>query len=342
MESKRNVDWFKEAQWGVCCHYLPTPPSNSEGGGQLTADEWNRRVDQFDVEGLAAQLKSVGASYFLLTLGQNTGHYCAPNETYDSIVGIQPSKCSKRDLVTDLSDALARNHIKLLVYLPSGAPDRDPIAMEKLEWENGYKVLPHDPEGNRLIVVTTEEGNRFGEPKSKVDRVRKGLKLARFQKKWEAVITEWSMRWGTKVSGWWIDGCYFADSMYRSPEAPNFQSFTAAMKAGNPDSIVAFNPGVKVPIISLTEHEDYTTGEISKVFPIRNERFVSGAQVQILSYLGSSWGEGSPRFPNEFVIGYTKQIIVNEGVVTWDVPITHGGLIEEPFIEQLKSLNQSH
>jgi len=29
-----------------------------------------------------------------------------------------------------------------------------------------------------------------------------------------------------------------------------------AAKAGNPDSIIAFNPGVKTPVISLTEHEE--------------------------------------------------------------------------------------
>ncbi|MDB5084633.1 MAG: hypothetical protein JWN30_1519 [Bacilli bacterium] len=340
MESKSNVDWFKNARWGVCCHYLPKPPSGSAAGSQISAEQWNERVDRFDVDGLASQLENVGANYFLLTIGQNTGHYCAPNETYDSIVGIRPSKCSRRDLVSDLSEALASKNIKLLVYLPSGAPDRDPIAKEKLEWENGYKELPYDPEGKKLIVVTTEQGSRYAEPKSKVARERKGLRLAEFQKKWEAVITEWSLRWGTRVSGWWIDGCYFADSMYRSLDAPNFQSFAAALKAGNPDSIVAFNPGVKVPVISHTEYDDYTAGEISKVFPVQNKRFVDGAQYHILSYLGSTWGEGSPRFPDELVIGYTKQIIRNEGVVTWDVPITYGGLIEEPIIQQLKALNQ--
>ena len=43
-------------------------------------------------------------------------------------------------------------------------------------------------------------------------------------------------RWGQKVWGWWFDGCYFADAMYRHPDAPNFASFAAAAKAGNPDA----------------------------------------------------------------------------------------------------------
>ena len=44
-------------------------------------------------------------------------------------------------------------------------------------------------------------------------------------------MREWSLRWGDKIGGWWIDGCYFADEMYRHPDAPNFASFTAALKA---------------------------------------------------------------------------------------------------------------
>ncbi|ULL15235.1 hypothetical protein DVH26_12785 [Paenibacillus sp. H1-7] len=318
METKLNADWFKDAKWGVFCHYLPTPPHNREGR-HLTSEEWNERVDAFDVEGLAKQLESVGAGYFFLTLGQNTGHYCAPNATYDSIVGIEPSKCSRRDLVSDLYEALAPKGIKLLVYLPSGAPNGDPVAMEKLEWENGY----------------TGPGIRH-------NRQRTGKRLAEFQRKWEAVITEWSLRWGNKVSGWWIDGCYFADEMYRHADEPNFGSFAAAMKAGNPDSIVCFNPGVIVPVIThRTEHEDYLGGEVIRAFPVCEGRWLEGVQYHILSFLGKDWGHGEPELPDEFVIGYTKHVNEREGVVTWDVPISHQGLIEEPFIRQLKVLRQA-
>ncbi|WP_282935992.1 alpha-L-fucosidase [Paenibacillus sp. RC67] len=343
METKKQVEWFKDAKWGVCCHYLPTPPNNQEGR-HLTSEEWNDRVDCFDVEGLVSQLEAVGAGYFLMTIGQNTGHYCSPNATYDSIVGIHPSKCSRRDLISDLADALTDKGIKLLVYLPSGAPASDPVAMEKLEWEWGYEEdwgKPRKaPEASRLVVVTTEQGTRKAIQQRKLEQRRKGKRLAEFQRKWEAVITEWSQRWGSRVSGWWIDGCYFADEMYRHTDEPNFQSFAAALKSGNQDSIVAFNPGVVVPVESHTSFEDYTAGEISKVFPMRHSRWVDGAQYHTLGYLGSTWGDGSPRFPDELVIGYTKHVNRNEGVVTWDVPISHQGLIEEPFIRQLKALRQ--
>ena len=77
------------------------------------------------------------------------------------------------------------------------------------------------------------------------------------------MIAEWSRRWEKKVVGWWFDGCYFPNSMYRSVDAPNFASLAAAARAGNPDSSVAFNPGVVVRIISVSRDEDFTAGEIN-------------------------------------------------------------------------------
>lgn len=317
MKFNKNTDWFMEAKWGVFTHYLT--------GKDTTAEEWNERVDRFDVEGLAKQLDSVGAKYYFMTIGQNSGHYCSPNATYDSIVGIVPSKCSKRDLISDIADALREKGIKMMVYIPSGAPAHDPEACQKLEWEWGF------------------EGGMDG-PNVK----RTGKRLAEFQRKWEAVIREWSQRWKDKVSGWWVDGCCFPDEMYRHPDPPNFQSFAAAMKSGNPQSIVAFNGGLFTPVISMTEHEDYTAGEVDAAFPAfseirspRFERWVDGVQYHILSFLGYWWGSGEPRFPDEFVIGYTKYINSMKGVVTWDVPIAVNGLIPEPFIGQLKALSEA-
>ena len=37
----------------------------------------------------------------------------------------------------------------------------------------------------------------------------------------------------------------------------------AAITAGNSRAIVAFNPGIKVPVVCHTRHEDYTAGEVA-------------------------------------------------------------------------------
>ena len=335
---RADTTWFREARWGVLCHYLAAPPSSS-GEGNVTADEWNRLVDGFDVDGLAVQLSNAGVPYFFLTLGQNTGHYCSPNATYDALVPRRPSHLSRRDLVADLYTALAPYGIRLLVYLPSHAPAEDRLAVEGLKCTPAWDASAWQLRPGRYVATTP------------VDE-----RLSEFQRHWEAVIREWSLRWGKNVHGWWIDGCYYADRMYRHAEAPNFRSFAEAMKAGNPDSLVAFNPGVKTPVICYSEYEDYTAGEIAGELPVMMDsmwgreskpeqywgmpirRFVDGAQYHLLTFMGPYWCRGVPRFPDELVIGYTKHINSLEGVISWDLPTHESGLIPEPFMAQLRAL----
>jgi len=319
-------DWFHQARWGVMTHYLGAPPS-SAGGAELTADMWNRQVDAFDVAGLAEQLASAKANYLLFTIGQNSGHYGAPNGTYDKIVGITPSKCSRRDLVAELAKALKTKDIRLLVYLPSGAPAADVVARKKLGWRWGARgdwQLPGEPVGGRL---------------------------AEFQRHWEAVVREWSLRWGKDVAGWWIDGCYFAEQMYRFDDEPNFASFAAALKAGNPEAIVAFNPGVRVPVAAHTRHDDYSAGEVNldqlpRAAEACRGRWLEceGAKVQfhILTFLGTTWCAGDrPQWPDEKIVALTRQVADKGGVVTCDVPIQTSGLIPGAFVEQLRAIGKA-
>jgi hypothetical protein len=159
------------------------------------------------------------------------------------------------------------------------------------------------------------------------------------------VIREWSTRWGTKVAGWWFDGCYFPNSMYRSSDPPNFASFAAAARAGNPDAAIAFNPGVAYRLLSLTPFEDFTAGEIDKpeLVTIRRaaDGMVDGTQLQMLSFLGQTWGRGAPRFTTDQAIAFTKQLRDAGGAVTWDVPVNLDGTIPDPLLQQLAALGKA-
>ena len=68
----------------------------------------NRMIDQFDVDGLARQIASTGAGYYILTIGQNSDYYLSPNKVYDQITGIVPGKCSHRDLVADMAKRICK------------------------------------------------------------------------------------------------------------------------------------------------------------------------------------------------------------------------------------------
>jgi hypothetical protein len=309
---EQRTRWFADAGWGAFAHYLTS--------AEMDAATWDQQVAAFNVDGLAYQLASARVPYFFITIGQNSGHYCAPNATYDRLTGIAPSRCSKRDLVADLAAALSDRGIKLCAYLPAGAPAAHPEAAAALGWEWGYEgEWPHWHSG-----PTT------------------GKRLAAFQEKWEAIIREWAERWGDQVHAWWIDGCYFADDMYRHNDAPNFQSFGAALRAGNPDALVAYNPGVGTPIVCHSTDEDYTAGEISEALPVCPGPFIARgdhqARYHILSYLGSAWGTGSPRFSDDLAAAYTVEVVGKGGVVTWDIPIGANGLLPQPCVNQLAAI----
>lgn len=314
----RNTDWFAKCGWGVFCHYLGSPKTTSE--------EWNAEVDAFDVEGLARQLRSTGASYFLITSGQGSGHYCAPNDSYDRLTGIRPSKCSRRDLISDLYDVLHPMGIELLVYATADGPFADHEARRALKqpihWNDG-------------MAIDWTPGPHWAK-----------FRWVEFMRNWEEVLRDWSLRWGTKVRGWWIDGSYSGDVRYPEAEEPNFRTLTDALRAGNPDAIVALNPGVMTPVISHSIREDFTTGEIAGALPECPgpwvERDGHKARYHILSYLGRDWCAGhEPRFPDDLVAAYTSYITGKGGVITWDVPITRAGLIPEAFVDQLSHIGKT-
>ena len=311
---RANTDWFMQCKWGMFTHYLADSASNLKAI-ELPVDDWNRRIDAFDVDGLARQLAEAHVPYFVITLGQNSGFYLSPNQAYDDIVGRRPSRCSRRDLIADLAAALSRRGIRLMAYLPGGAPAADELAKSRLEGQ--------------------------------VD-----ARLTELQRHWEAVVREWSVRWGRALSGWWIDGPYQTEA-YRHPDAPNYRSFASALKAGNPDSIVAFNNGLRTPLYSMTEFEDYTPGEIERDMTVspghlpdfsrlaNYERFLNGAQLHVLTIMGEWWGKGPVRFPAELTIGYTKFFNQRGGVVSWDVPLTVKGHVDEAFRPQLTALGDA-
>ena len=305
---QNRAGWMKEARWGVMNHYLADWLADSYQI-EMSPAKWNQLVDAFDVEAIANQLDSIGAGYYIFTIGQNSGYYVSPNKAYDEIVGNNPGKCAHRDLIADLASAVRKKGIRFIVYLPSGAPAGDDLAKEKLEWKNG-------PYRN-----------------------------AAFQNNWERIIREWSLRWGDKIDGWWFDGCYWPNTMYRSCDQPNFESFAAAARAGNPNSSLAFCQGVLPRIVSLTPFEDYIAGEMSNPDDLSVRRsddgIIDGAQLHILSYLGEKWGKGKPRFETEKIVGWSRNVWKEGGAITWDVPVGPDGTISKPFMDQLRAIQHT-
>ena len=265
-----NTDWLKNAKYGVFMHFLPGNANQLEQG------------KDFDVRALAAQLEEIGARYFVITLGQNSGYFNAPNSVYDRIAGFAAGeRCSTRDLPLDLVRALESKGIKLLLYLPCQTPNHDTRAQKAFGLHQGAADQPINLE---------------------------------FARQWAQVIQQWSERYGDKVAGWWFDGGYahvgFNDAIARV--------YADAVKHGNPNAIVTFNPGVK--LVRWTKAEDYTAGELNEPFHfIPTTRWVDGSQWHALTFLGSSWGQRDTRLPTEQWVAWVRKVVAREGVVTLDM-----------------------
>ncbi len=290
-----NTDWFKDARYGVFMHFLP-------GNDKQLA-----MVDAFDVNALAGQLEAMGARYFVITLGQNSGYFNSPNATYDKITGYAAGeRCSRRDLPLALYEALKPKGIRLMLYLPCQVPNGDDRAQKAFGLAQGRKDQPIDVE---------------------------------FAKKWAQVIQEWSDRYGDKVSGWWFDGGY-AWIQFNEDIA---QIYAAAVKHGNPKAIATFNPGVS--LVRHTKAEDYTAGELNEPFTqIPTSRWVNGSQWHALTFLGSQWSGRETRFPAEKWAQWVAQVTAHEGVVTldmgpnWDPQAGPVGSLAEAQVAQVTAI----
>src|SRR5262249_26027937 len=234
---------------------------------------------------------------------------------FDELFPTVGGKSARRDLVADMSAALHKRGLKLIVYSTSTGP-----------------------------LGRAAEANRAGEtPRPAVRDLRDKERM----RNWESVLRDWSLRWGERVDGWWIDGCYTPNGTFRFPDPPNFESFAAALRAGNPNSVVTFNPGVVDRVISFTPFEDYTAGEINDLERSQIRRLVSGrydgARADNLSYLGQPWGKGHPRYSdlNAVAIPWTIKLVQAGGAMTWDVPVQTSGTISDPFMEQLRAIGKA-
>ncbi|MCL5096392.1 MAG: discoidin domain-containing protein [Candidatus Omnitrophica bacterium] len=300
-----NTDWFQHAGYGVFVHYLEdlqNAPNQLHSLGRRTT--WDACVREFDTSSFAEAMAQAGAGYVIFTMHQRTRFLIAPNATFDRLTGYKPGEaCATRDLVEDLYETLHRHHIPLMLYWTGDGPRADPRAAAALGWKN---------------PVPTE-----------------------YVRKWASVVREYGERYGDKVAGWWVDGCY----RFIGYDEEKLGILAAALKAGNDKRIIAFNPGVEDKVQPYSRFEDYTCGEQNQFFDQPAGRWIGGEQWHILSFLGSgqshigaAWAMPGVKYSKQELVDYIFAVNQAGGVVSIDVMLYRDGGLDRSQLEALKAL----
>lgn len=255
-----------------------------------------------DPKRMAAQLKDIGADFFCITLNQCEPSFITPNDTLEGMCGFKKGeRCWQRDIPMELAEELGKVGIRLMLY-STGTPPRE----------------------ERRIVEGV--GYVYRGPRKDPDYTREGAR------RWASCFEEWSRRYGTKVSGWWIDGCY-ADRGFEKTGAAEF--FAKALKSGNPQAVVTFNPGVRAEPYSA--YEDYVCGEINEpFFETCQARWMNGRQWHVLTYVYPFGGATDLKYCDTEWIDWLKQVVRNGGCAMIDGGSYGSGLLPEKNAAQLK------
>ena len=311
MERNPNTDWFQKAGYGVFFHYLEksqNTPEDPKGLAQGKQSDWEECVREFDVERFASDVNKTGAGYVMFSIMQLFKFMIAPNKTYDAYTGYKPGEaCSTRDLIEDIYQALSRYNIPLILYFTGDGPSRDPQASKGLN--------------------TIE----YGKDNEKISN--------EFLDKWLKVTQEYSLRYGEKIAGWWIDGAYDCIGY----DERRLERFADVLRAGNPKSILAFNcGGATQPIHYYFAAEDYIAGErdyLGDQYPV--ERWIGGRQWHMQCSLGDRWGWPNVRYSSARLIHQIGTCMEKGGVITMDLAVYRDGSLSKEQVEVMEKVKNA-
>ena len=330
------TDWFFEAKRGVFTHYLHALQSSNGTNAQGNAStSWTDTVDAFDADAYANSAAATGARYATITLMQGDKFLLGPNSVYNKLTGYKPGEaCSKRDLVLDIHAALAKRGLKLLLYWTCDGPTNDHQASAGMG-------LPGSP-GAGYKPCRIHPGSW---PCRHDTNLTKPVPMG-FVQRWAQVLEEYTVRYGDKVSGWWVDGCY--QPYYGSGDASDnkLHPYYLAVKKGNPQAMVSFNRGVRHPIsrarTDYSKWNDFTNGETDDFSDVPNSRSVETddggiAQWHSLGFIGSFWASpGTTRYNASALRSYSKAVAAGGGVLTVDLQLLRNGSMNAAQVELIR------
>jgi alpha-L-fucosidase len=166
----------------------------------------------------------------------------------------------------------------------------------------------------------------------------------KFVRNWSKTLEAYAVKYGDKVNGWWVDGCY--DEWFGYTEE-FLHPYYEAVKKGNPNAAVTFNNGTKPWLYRYYPLEDFTSGEHENLNVVPESRFFEGVQSHILipigagdSGIGCTWGSSGLGFTKEALADYVSRVTSVGGVVTLDCMLNRDGSFDPAQVEALRYIGE--
>ena len=222
---------------------------------------------------------------------------------------IIPNHTSERDLVSELYEKLNPHGIKLCVYF-NGEGCTDPAWSEATQFYNNPRV-----HAEYCYKITEAISRKFGD----------------------------------KICGWWIDCCYEPGICGGRGLRYDYARYSEALRAGNPNSIVAFNfRGIETWGSEWGRNiADFQAGEENDLshLPSGADSGEGGLQWFALCWMDVFWvhektGAPTPVHSNEKVLNYIHRVKENGGAFAYNVAPYQEGRISAKTMEQLLWLKE--
>lgn len=222
--------------------------------------------------------------------------------------------------------------------------------------------------GKHLIVYFPYDGDADPCVKKALDFGTPGYTERYFE-----FLKYYSVKFGPLISGWWFDACQKNTDDY-------YQRYEAALRAGNPDTIIGWSGAefcVGLPLVSLSDRVDYFAGEIHMLedgkirrdfmtspndiyttpeghlrqkgkeprYYLPDGPFIGNAQTHCLLPIDLTFNPSVPnascKYDDDTLVNFITAVRSVGGAVTINVPIQFSdGHIAETSYEQLVRVGQ--
>ncbi|MEP4049863.1 MAG: putative Ig domain-containing protein [Luteolibacter sp.] len=230
--AQQPADWMS-GQWGI--------------GWRFNADN-KADIANWDVATTVNQVKAIpGVTYVLFNLS-DAAHgdaYIAPHSVLTAITPAATPN-NDRDLFLEMATAFQAEGIKVIAYVATQGPAMlkhgAEKAFDRVETSPGSGVWTSQAMDNWEAYVLSEYGN------TTVETYKQAFA--------EVIIDEYAARYGTLIDGWWFD----------HSGVGNIPLLHDTVTAYNPNVVIAFNEGQKIPLTNNNpDYEDYTFGHPTPV-----------------------------------------------------------------------------